>query len=98
MGETNALLQRSNVRPNHFYMSFENLMAVFYFVLEKETSSSKICLLPHSKFSSKLNQILKRDTVLATAAIYESMFGAEDGTIPATFQVILNSLALQMFI
>ncbi|KAL0917676.1 hypothetical protein M5K25_012755 [Dendrobium thyrsiflorum] len=44
MGETNALLQRSN--------------------------------------------ILKRDTALATAAIYESMFAAEDGKIPATFQVI----------
>ncbi|CAN0920560.1 Putative methyltransferase At1g22800, mitochondrial [Linum grandiflorum] len=44
MGETNALLQRSN--------------------------------------------ILKRETALATAAVYESMFGAEDGSIPATFQVI----------
>ncbi|CAM0946996.1 unnamed protein product [Alopecurus aequalis] len=32
--------------------------------------------------------ILKRDTALATAAIYQSMFGLEDGTIPATFQVI----------
>ncbi|XP_022719815.1 putative methyltransferase At1g22800, mitochondrial isoform X1 [Durio zibethinus] len=44
MGETNALLQRSN--------------------------------------------ILKRETALATAAIYDSLFSAEDGTIPATFQVI----------
>ncbi|XP_024026649.1 putative methyltransferase At1g22800, mitochondrial [Morus notabilis] len=34
------------------------------------------------------NKILKRETSLATAAIYDSMFGAEDGTIPATFQVI----------
>ncbi|XP_044509981.1 putative methyltransferase At1g22800, mitochondrial isoform X1 [Mangifera indica] len=34
------------------------------------------------------NNILKRETALATAAIYDSMFGAEDGTIPATFQVI----------
>ncbi|TYJ01203.1 hypothetical protein E1A91_A13G137300v1 [Gossypium mustelinum] len=42
MGETNALLQRTN--------------------------------------------ILKRETALATAAIYDSMFAAEDGTIPATFQ------------
>ncbi|VAI56040.1 unnamed protein product [Triticum turgidum subsp. durum] len=32
--------------------------------------------------------ILERDTALATAAIYQSMFGLEDGTIPATFQVI----------
>ncbi|KAI4377563.1 hypothetical protein MLD38_015167 [Melastoma candidum] len=32
--------------------------------------------------------VLKRETALATAAIYESMFAAEDGTIPATFQVI----------
>ncbi|MBA0874050.1 hypothetical protein Goshw_010927 [Gossypium schwendimanii] len=43
MGETNALLQRTN--------------------------------------------ILKRETALATAAIYDSMFAAKDGTIPATFQV-----------
>ncbi|XP_024175172.1 putative methyltransferase At1g22800, mitochondrial isoform X2 [Rosa chinensis] len=34
------------------------------------------------------NPMLKRDTALATAAIYDSMFAAEDGTIPATFQVI----------
>ncbi|XAR65828.1 Malonyl-[acyl-carrier protein] O-methyltransferase [Bertholletia excelsa] len=34
------------------------------------------------------NNILKRETALATAAVYESMFAAEDGTIPATFQVI----------
>ncbi|WRX30926.1 hypothetical protein QQP08_023413 [Theobroma cacao] len=44
MGETNALLQRSN--------------------------------------------ILKRETAVATAAIYDALFAAEDGTIPATFQVI----------
>lgn len=34
------------------------------------------------------NKILKRETALATAAIYESMFAADDGTVPATFQVI----------
>ncbi|KAL7200078.1 hypothetical protein ACSBR2_022230 [Camellia fascicularis] len=34
------------------------------------------------------NHMLKRETALATAAVYESMFAAEDGTIPATFQVI----------
>ncbi|KAI8526538.1 hypothetical protein RHMOL_Rhmol12G0004300 [Rhododendron molle] len=34
------------------------------------------------------NIMLKRETALATAAIYESMFASEDGTIPATFQVI----------
>lgn len=34
------------------------------------------------------NPVLKRDTALATAAIYQSMFGLEDGSIPATFQVI----------
>lgn len=38
-------------------------------------------------------QSLKRDTALATAAIYESMFGAEDGTIPATFQVISDPVS-----
>ncbi|XP_057974692.1 putative methyltransferase At1g22800, mitochondrial [Malania oleifera] len=34
------------------------------------------------------NNILKRETALATAAVYDSMYAAEDGTIPATFQVI----------
>lgn len=34
------------------------------------------------------NLVLKRETAVAAAAIYQSMFGAEDGTIPATFQVI----------
>ncbi|KAF8104962.1 hypothetical protein N665_0165s0047 [Sinapis alba] len=34
------------------------------------------------------NKILNRETALATAAIYDSMFATEDGTIPATFQVI----------
>lgn len=33
-------------------------------------------------------QILNRETALATAAVYEAMFAAEDGTIPATFQVM----------
>ncbi|KAK7401488.1 hypothetical protein VNO78_13014 [Psophocarpus tetragonolobus] len=37
---------------------------------------------------SQMNHILKRDTALATAAIYDSMFSEEDGTVPATFQVI----------
>ncbi|KAL1358172.1 hypothetical protein AAHE18_04G014700 [Arachis hypogaea] len=36
----------------------------------------------------QMNTILKRDTALATAAIYDSMFAEEDGTVPATFQVI----------
>ncbi|CAN4089328.1 unnamed protein product [Withania somnifera] len=34
------------------------------------------------------SKVLKKDTAVATAAIYESMFAAEDGTIPATFQII----------
>ncbi|GAU22249.1 hypothetical protein TSUD_227850 [Trifolium subterraneum] len=37
---------------------------------------------------SQMNTMLKRDTALATAAIYDSMFASEDGTVPATFQVI----------
>jgi len=36
-------------------------------------------------------QSLNRDTALATAAVYQAMFGMADGTIPATFQV--NNLA-----
>lgn len=39
------------------------------------------------KMQLSYDQILKRETALATAAVYESMFAAEDGTIPATFQV-----------
>ncbi|KAJ2375642.1 hypothetical protein H4S02_008166 [Coemansia sp. RSA 2611] len=31
---------------------------------------------------------IKRDTLLAASAIYKEMYGNEDGTIPATFQVI----------
>eukprot|EP00268_Persea_americana_P013944 TRINITY_DN16178_c0_g1_i10.p1 TRINITY_DN16178_c0_g1~~TRINITY_DN16178_c0_g1_i10.p1 ORF type:complete len:231 (-),score=59.00 TRINITY_DN16178_c0_g1_i10:456-1148(-) len=34
------------------------------------------------------NNILKKETALATAAVYQSLFGAEDGTVPATFQVM----------
>lgn len=34
-------------------------------------------------------QNLNRNTALATAAIYQSMFGFEDGSVPATFQVSL---------
>ncbi|EOY17054.1 S-adenosyl-L-methionine-dependent methyltransferases superfamily protein [Theobroma cacao] len=34
------------------------------------------------------SNILKRETAVATAAIYDALFAAEDGTIPATFQVI----------
>ncbi|XP_073132308.1 putative methyltransferase At1g22800, mitochondrial isoform X1 [Henckelia pumila] len=34
------------------------------------------------------SKILKRETALAVAAVYESMFAADDGTVPATFQVI----------
>ncbi|XP_019462588.1 PREDICTED: putative methyltransferase At1g22800 [Lupinus angustifolius] len=36
----------------------------------------------------QMNTILKRDTALATAAIYDSLFAEEDGSVPATFQVI----------
>lgn len=39
-------------------------------------------------------QILNRETALATAAIYDSMFATEDGTIPATFQVCLIEISL----
>ncbi|KAJ0828834.1 putative transcription factor WD40-like family [Helianthus annuus] len=35
---------------------------------------------------AKLMDFLKRDTALATTAVYRSMFAAEDGSIPATFQ------------
>ena len=35
--------------------------------------------------------MLTRETALATAAIYDSMFGAEDGTVPATFQVSITN-------
>lgn len=74
-------------------MFSENWLIFFFNVFKKDKFSFKIGLLRHSNISSeiKLNQSLKRDTALATAAIYESMFGTEDGTIPATFQVTSNS-------
>ncbi|PIA36116.1 hypothetical protein AQUCO_03400195v1 [Aquilegia coerulea] len=55
---------------------------------------SAIELIEHLRAMGETNalfqrsNILNRDTALATAAIYQTMFGAEDGTIPATFQVI----------
>ncbi|MBN3309190.1 NDUF5 hydroxylase, partial [Amia calva] len=32
--------------------------------------------------------ILHRDTMLAAAAIYKEMYGSEDGSVPATFQIL----------
>ncbi|XP_022888059.1 putative methyltransferase At1g22800, mitochondrial isoform X2 [Olea europaea var. sylvestris] len=52
---------------------------------------SALELIEHLRAMGETNALLqssKRDTALATAAVYESMFAAEDGTIPATFQVI----------
>uniref|UniRef100_A0A803LHX4 Methyltransferase type 11 domain-containing protein n=1 Tax=Chenopodium quinoa TaxID=63459 RepID=A0A803LHX4_CHEQI len=40
------------------------------------------------EYTIKYENDLKKNTALATAAVYQSMFGAEDGTVPATFQVI----------
>ncbi|KAF5208473.1 NADH:ubiquinone oxidoreductase complex assembly factor [Thalictrum thalictroides] len=55
---------------------------------------SAIELIEHLRAMGETNalfqrsNILNRDTALATAAVYQTMFGAEDGSIPATFQVI----------
>nr|GEV32052.1 putative SMR (Small MutS Related) domain-containing protein [Tanacetum cinerariifolium] len=38
------------------------------------------------------------DSALATTAVYESMFAAEDGTIPATFQAPYLGWAIQMVV
>ncbi|CAL5358529.1 unnamed protein product [Camellia sinensis] len=38
------------------------------------------------------NHMLKRETALATASVYESMFATEDGTIPTTFQGGRNTI------
>ncbi|XP_067297027.1 arginine-hydroxylase NDUFAF5, mitochondrial [Pseudorasbora parva] len=32
--------------------------------------------------------LLQRDTILAAAAIYKEMYGSEDGSVPATFQIL----------
>ncbi|KAJ8394105.1 hypothetical protein AAFF_G00049100 [Aldrovandia affinis] len=32
--------------------------------------------------------MLHRDTMLAAAAIYQEMYGKEDGSVPATFQIL----------
>ncbi|XP_047311381.1 putative methyltransferase At1g22800, mitochondrial [Impatiens glandulifera] len=56
--------------------------------------SSALELIEHLRAMGETNALfqrkktLNRETALATAAIYESMFGSDDGTIPATFQVI----------
>ncbi|KAL4180913.1 hypothetical protein AMTRI_Chr12g268480 [Amborella trichopoda] len=56
--------------------------------------NSAVELIEHLRAMGETNallqrrNILKRDTALATAAVYQSMFGEEDGTVPATFQVI----------
>jgi len=36
----------------------------------------------------KRKHVLNRDTMLAASAIYKEMYGNEDGSIPATFQVL----------
>ncbi|PIN12293.1 putative methyltransferase [Handroanthus impetiginosus] len=56
--------------------------------------NSALELIEHLRTMGETNALLQRrnilkgDTALATAAVYESMFALEDGTIPATFQVI----------
>lgn len=56
--------------------------------------NSALELIEHLRAMGETNALvnrikfLKKDTALATAAVYESMFAAEDGTVPATFQVI----------
>lgn len=75
MGETNALLQRNKV--SFFVYRFCGCDHLpFYQVY---------CMFLAIHELQK--QILKRETALATAAIYDSMFATEDGTVPATFQV-----------
>ncbi|XP_049934880.1 putative methyltransferase At1g22800, mitochondrial isoform X5 [Nymphaea colorata] len=59
----------------------------------KFSSSTALELIEHLREMGETNallqrnHILKRETALATAAVYQSMFAAEDGTVPATFQV-----------
>ncbi|KAL0695196.1 hypothetical protein Bca4012_062376 [Brassica carinata] len=74
MGETNGLLQRNKASFSFFSSDFSQFWLLHACFLLTKTPSSK--------------QILNRETALATAAIYDSMFATEDGTIPATFQVI----------
>ncbi|KAK6916999.1 hypothetical protein RJ641_017750 [Dillenia turbinata] len=56
--------------------------------------NSALELIDHLRAMGETNALmqrtnmLRRETALATAAVYQSMFGAKDGTIPATFQVI----------
>lgn len=83
MGETNALLQRNIVSSTGRPLALNCLLVLQLRAgLVKKCSSFVLLLL-----LTKQCQMLKRETALATAAIYESMFASEDGTIPATFQV-----------
>lgn len=77
MGETNALFQRNPVSILH--------VILFY---RKRLNSNSLPILVTELGWVLWYQVLKRDTALATAAIYQSMFGLEDGSIPATFQVL----------
>ena len=83
MGETNALFQRNPVSVKYHTRLSGNgeiVIVLVTLVIELELV---------------LYQVLKRDTALATAAIYQSMFGLEDGSIPATFQVQYLSFGIQ---
>lgn len=77
MGETNALFQRNPVSILHIILIYEKWLNLIVLVILVIEHGLILCY-----------QVLKRDTALATAAIYQSMFGLEDGSIPATFQVL----------
>lgn len=55
---------------------------------------SAVELIDHLRSMGETNAVreristVNRDTALATAAVYQEMFGEPDGTIPATYQVI----------
>lgn len=55
---------------------------------------SALELIDHLRSMGETNAVrqrlltVNRDTALATAAVYQELFGESDGTIPATFQVI----------
>ncbi|GAY59517.1 hypothetical protein CUMW_195050 [Citrus unshiu] len=61
-------------------------------LLQRNEELQLICqFLFGNSLCSSMNLILNRETALATAAIYDSLFAAEDGSIPATFQVICTT-------
>jgi len=83
MRDIGSLLQRANL--NLTTVDFDEVVVDYpsMFALMHDLKG-----MGESNATWKRKSILHRDTMLAAAAIYKEMYGNEDGSIPATFQVL----------